>query len=59
MGCKLSISVIHPSKSPKPKNKKEIPDSPIFCDKKFDQHVASDEESYITVDAPDSERERV
>jgi len=64
MGCKLSISVVHPSKSPKsPKRKssKDIPESPIFIKNKTPD-VDSDSDSYTTLyidTPPDSERKRV
>ena len=57
MGCKLSISVVHPSKSPKVKSIKEFPNSPIMhSDVK--KCIPVDEDSYQTVNIdtpPDSE----
>ena len=59
MGCKLSISVVHPHKSPK--SSKDIPDSPIFSSKTIPD-VDSDSDSYTTLyidTPPDSERTHV
>jgi hypothetical protein len=59
MGCKLSISVVHPSKSIK--KIKEFPDSPIMHVSKEipDKPPDSDNESFRTISidspAPDSE----
>ena len=62
MGCKLSISVVHPHKSPKsPKSSKDIPESPIFSNKTMPD-VDSDSDSYTTLyidTPPDSERTHV
>lgn len=58
MGCKLSISVVHPSKSPKNKTIKEIPVSPII-DSNVKKQVAPDDDSYETIELdtpPDSAR---
>ena len=58
MGCKLSISVVHPSKSPKNKTIKEIPVSPII-DSNVKKQVAPDDYSYETIELdtpPDSAR---
>lgn len=61
MGCKLSISVVHPSKSPKSsgaKSSKDIPESPIFMKNKIPD-VDSDADSYTTImldTPPDSDR---
>ena len=61
MGCKLSISVVHPSKSPKRKESKEFPDSPIMHVPKEtpEKPPDTDDESYRTISidspAPDSE----
>ena len=57
MGCKLSISVVHPSKSPKAKTIKEFPTSPIMDSNVKKSIPDDDEDAYQTVniDAPDSE----
>jgi len=71
MGCKLSISVVHPKDSPKPKkckSKRDIPNSPIFSNKEVEppDKEEDDKDEYISVDldtdrsspesAPDSEQ---
>ncbi len=61
MGCKLSISVVHPSKSPKRNKSKEFPDSPIMHVPKEmpEKPPDTDDSSYRTISidspAPDSE----
>lgn len=58
MGCKLSVSVVHPYKSPLSSKKRPI-ESPIFNSEK---HVASDDDSYVTINLdtpPDSTRKKV
>ena len=59
MGCKLSISVVHPSKSPKLKKRKssDIPNSPIFSNKTDppDQESSSEEDVTLTL-SPDSDQ---
>ena len=62
MGCKFSISIVHPTnKSPKSKTLK-IPQSPIFEKKNSQKDYESDSDSYDTLyidTPPDSERKRV
>ena len=58
MGCKLSISVVHPSKSPIAKSIKEFPTSPIIDSNVKKSIPDEDEDSYQTVHIdtpPDSE----
>jgi len=62
MGCKFSISIVHPSnKSPTSKTLK-IPESPIFEKKTIPDEPDSDSDSYNTLyidTPPDSEKKRV
>lgn len=62
MGCKFSISIVHPSnKSPTSKSLK-IQQSPIFEKKIIPEDPESDSDSYNTLyidTPPDSERKRV
>ena len=60
MGCKLSISVVHPSKSPniiKKKTSSDIPNSPIFSNKSDPpgQESSSEEDVTLTL-SPDSDQ---
>ena len=62
MGCKFSISIVHPTnKSPTSKTLK-IPQSPIFEKKNIEKEIESDSDSYDTLyidTPPDSEKKRV
>lgn len=60
MGCKLSISVVHPSRSPVQKKSRKPIESPIF-NKFVKEPTIPDDDSYIDVylDSPDSERTKV
>lgn len=55
MGCKLSISVVHPSKSPVQRKTRKPIESPIF-NKSIKKSIIPDDDSYIDVylDSPDS-----
>lgn len=56
MGCKLSISVVHPSKSPLCQRKKplHIPKSPILLN-----NAGSSEDENDSRESPDSEPENI